>query len=101
MTLHALYDGPAGTGRLEITARPGKGSGGRPVWLVDICRWGRAGGKALDRTAAWLPGFDCWDESRWFPNNLRQVPPAVLATVEAWLRGRAVPSIKPTTTETP
>lgn len=91
MTTYTLYDGrPTGTGRLNITARPGKGSGGHPVWLVEIQRWGKAGGKSLDRTAAWLPVMSCWDESRWFPNNPRQVPDAVLRDVVAWLRGREV-----------
>ena len=92
MTLHTLYDGPAGTGRMLITARPGKGSGGHPVWLVEVCRWGKHG-KTLDRTAAWLPVLSHWDEARWFPSNPRQVPPAVLRDVVAWLRGRDVPDV--------
>ena len=90
MTTYTLYAGLAGTGFLLITARPGKGSGGHPVWLVEIQRWGKAGGKILDRTAAWLPGLDCWERSRWRPTGSRLVPPAALAAAEAWLRGRAV-----------
>ena len=97
MTTHTIYAGPAGTGSLVVTARPGKASGGYPVWLVDICRWGPGGGKTLDRTAAWLPICRCWDETRWSPSNPRQVSVAVLADVEAWLRGRPVGELETTT----
>ena len=99
MTTHTLYSsGPAGTGRLVITAKPAVHAYSSPVWLVSCQRWDIAGGKMLDRTAAWLPEIDYWDETRWFPGDPRLVPPAVLADVEAWLRGRPVGEVQSTTT---
>jgi hypothetical protein len=103
MTTHTLYAGPAGpagTGRLVITARPAFHAYSSPVWLVSFQRWGKAGGKMLDRTAAWLPEIDYWDETRWFPGS-PLVPLAVLADVEAWLRGRPVGELETTTAPRP
>jgi hypothetical protein len=87
MTTHALYAGPAGTGRLAIHAKANPGRGGR--WLVYFTRWGK-NGKMLDQCAAWMPSLNAWDQHRWHPIGSRLIPPAVLADVEAWLRGREV-----------
>ena len=104
MADHTLYNGPAGTGRLTVTARPTAAGTPQAQWLVQFSRWGQRG-KMLDQCAAWIPPnrpeLQGWVRSRWHPIGSRLIPPAVLATVEAWLRGREVPSIEPTTTETP
>jgi hypothetical protein len=96
MTTHALYDGPAGTGHLAITARPGMAEG-YPVWLVKFNRsWGKA---AVIFTSEWLPDLSMWGDQRLIPcGRTRQIPPAVLADVEAWLRGRPVGEAETTTT---
>jgi len=90
MIIHTLYSGPAGTGRLVITARPGKGSGGDPVWLVSFQRWSKAGGKMLDQCAAWMPTLQAWDRSRWHPIGSRLIPLEALLDAVVWLRGREV-----------
>jgi hypothetical protein len=102
MTTHTLYNapagpaGPAGTGRLVITAKPGLGPC-RGQWVVQFTRWRRSY-KSLDRTAAWLPTLEAWDQFRWHPIGSRLIPPAVLADVETWLRGRPVGELETTTT---
>jgi hypothetical protein len=98
---HTLYDGPAGTGRLLITARLTAAGTPQAQWLVQFTRWGK-NGKMLDQCAAWMPTLEAWDRTRWHPIGSRLVPPAVLADVEAWLRGRPVGEVEATTTtETP
>jgi hypothetical protein len=68
---------------LTCTARPGPG-----YWVVNFVR--RKGmHKQLDQCAAWLPAGR-WDDTRWHPVGARLVPPAALASVEAWLADRAV-----------
>jgi hypothetical protein len=52
----------------------------------------------LDQCAAWTPTLEAWDQGRWHPIGSRLVPPAVLAEVEAWLRGRPVGELETTTT---
>jgi hypothetical protein len=102
MTTHTLYAGPAGTGRLVITARPGfivTSFGPYAQWLVRFTRWGK-NGKMLDQCAAWQPTLQAWDQLRWHPIGSRLIPPAALADVEAWLRGRPVGELETTTTET-
>jgi hypothetical protein len=97
---HTLYDGPAGTGRLVITARPGfRVTTFAPCAqrLVQFTRWGK-NGKMLDQCAAWMPTLEAWDRGRWHPIGSRLVPPAVLAEVEDWLRGRPVGEAEATTT---
>jgi hypothetical protein len=89
MTIHTLYNGPAGTGRLLITVRPTAAGTPQAQWLVQFTRWGKHG-KQLDQCAAWMPTLQAWDRSRWHPIGSRLIPPAVLADVEAWLRGREV-----------
>ena len=104
MTTYILYSGPAGTGRLTVTARPTAAGTPQAQWLVTFTRRGKHG-KQLDQCAAWIPPnrpeLQGWVRSRWHPIGSRLIPPAVLATVEAWLRGGPVPSIEPITTETP
>jgi hypothetical protein len=102
MTTHTLYSsGPAGTGRLVITARPTAAGTPQAQWLVQFTRWGKRG-KMLDQCAAWMPTLQAWDRGRrWHPIGRRLIPPDVLADAEAWLRGRPVASIEGTTTETP
>jgi hypothetical protein len=95
MTTHTLYTGTAGTGCLAIHAKANPGRGGR--WLVYFTRWGK-NGKMLDQCAAWMPTLEAWDRTRWHPIGSRLVPPAVLAEVEAWLRGRPVGELETTTT---
>jgi hypothetical protein len=69
---------------LTVTAHPGPG-----YWVVRFVR--RKGmHKMLDQCAAWLPAGR-WDDTRWHPVGARLVPPAALATVEAWLADRTVP----------
>ena len=90
MTTHTLYDGPAGTGRLVITARPTAAGTPQAQWLVQFTRWGKHG-KQLDQCAAWMPTSQAWDRGRrWHPIGSHLVPAAVLADVVAWLRGREV-----------
>ena len=107
MTTHTLYDGPAGTGHLVITARPGMAEG-YPVWLVKFNRsWGetekrsrcRRSKAAVIFTSEWVPDLSMWGDQRLIPcGRTRQIPPAVLADVEAWLRGRPVGEAETTTT---
>jgi hypothetical protein len=109
MTTHTLYDGPAGAGHLAITARPGMAEG-CPVWLVKFNRsWGetekrsrcRCSKAAVIFTSEWLPDLNMWGDQRLIPcGRTRQIPPAVLADVEAWLRGRPVGEAETTTTTT-
>jgi hypothetical protein len=99
MITHTLYAGPAGTGRLLITARPTAAGTPQAQWVVQFTRWRRSY-KSLDRCAAWQPTLQSWDHSRWHPTGSPLVPPAVLADVEDWLRGRPVGELETTTTET-
>ena len=86
MTTHTLYAGPAGTGRLVITARPTAAGTPQAQWLVQFTRWGKRG-KMLDQCAAWMPTLQAWDRGRrWHPIGSRLIPPDVLADVENWLR---------------
>jgi len=89
MSEATLYAAPIGGSRLTITARPTAIGSNQAQWIVRFCRQS-ARTRMLDQCAAWLPGLDCWDQSRWHPVGSRLVPPAALATVEAWLRGPAV-----------
>ena len=96
MNTYILYDGPAGAGRLKVAARPAAVSTPQAQWLVRfVCRSTSA--KKLDQTAAWMPALQAWDRGRWHPINSRLIPPAVLADVEAWLRGRPVGDTENTT----
>jgi len=106
MTTHTLYDGNASrtyrSSRLLITARPTAAGTPQAQWLVQFTRWGSSG-KMLGQCAAWMPTLQTWDQFRWHPigsRQRRQIPPAVLADVEAWLRGRPVGEIQDTTTTT-
>ena len=54
MTTHTLYTGPAGTGRLVITARPNAAGTPQAQWLVQFTRWGK-NSKQLDQCAVWMP----------------------------------------------
>jgi hypothetical protein len=45
-----------------------------------------------------MPTLEAWDRTRWHPIGSRLVPPAVLAEVEDWLRGRPVGEAEATTT---
>jgi hypothetical protein len=93
MTTHTLYAGPAGTGRMVITARPTAAGTPQAQWLVQFTRWGKHG-KQLDRCAVWMPTLQAWDRGRrWHPIGSRLIPPDVLADVENWLRGRPVASV--------
>ena len=96
MIIHTLYAGPAGTGRLLITAKYGLGPC-RGQWLVQFTHWGK-NGKMLDQCAAWMPTLAAWDRTRWHPIGSRLIPPAVLADVVAWLRGQPVCELETTTT---
>jgi hypothetical protein len=79
---HTFYSDPQ-IG-LTVTARPGPAG----QWIVNFVR--RKGmHKQLDQCAAWLPAGR-WDDTRWHPVGARLVPPAALASVEAWLADRAV-----------
>jgi hypothetical protein len=104
MTTHTLYAGPAGTGCLVVTARPTAAGTPQAQWVVQFTRWNKNGkmwgknGRALDQCAAWQPTLQTWDEFRWNPIGSRLIPPVVLATVEAWLRGRPVGEAEATTT---
>ena len=63
--------------------------GGNLPLLVRFACFGRIH-KQLDQVAAWLPVAQGWDQTRWAPNGKhRKVPAAVLAAVEAKLRGGA------------
>lgn len=95
MVEHILYSGPAGNGRLVVVAKPGRILAGYPVWpwLVQFTRHGQRG-KQLDQCAVWLPALNAWDRYRWSPVGHRLVSPAILATVEAWLRSRPVEEVK-------
>lgn len=100
---HIIYDGPAGNGRLVVVVRPGRVLADRPAWLVQFTRCGAGPSSSTHfkwlLTAAWLPERDHWDCSRyWMPTGSRLVPPAILATVEAWLRGRPVGEAESITT---
>ena len=96
VTTHTLYAGPAGTGRLVITARPTATGTPQAQWLVQFTRWGRSG-KMLDQCAAWMPTLKAWDQGRWHPIGSRLIPIDVLATVEVWLQGRPVGKFETTT----
>lgn len=100
MIAHTLYAGPAGTGRLLITARPTAAGTPQALWLVQFTRWGK-NGKQLDQCAAWQPTLQAWDQFRWHPIGSRLVPPAVLADVEDWLRGQPVGELETTTAPRP
>ena len=88
-TPHTFYTDPQ-IG-LTVTAHPGPG-----YWIVRFVRR-NSQRKLLDQCAAWLP-CGRWDDrtgarrrtTRWHPVGARLVPPAALATVEAWLAERAV-----------
>jgi len=94
-----LYDGPAGTSRLRVTARPTAALAPQSEWLV---RFNRCSKKRteLNQTAAWMPRLNAWDQTSWHPIGSRLIPPAVLADVEAWLRGRPVGDFQDTITTT-
>lgn len=62
--------------------------GGNLPLLVRFACFGRIH-KQLDQVAAWLPVAQGWDQTRWAPNQHRKVPAAVLAAVEAAIRGGA------------
>jgi hypothetical protein len=96
---HTLYDGPAGTSRLVVTARPTAALAPQAQWLV---RFNRCSKKRteLNQTAAWMPRLNAWDRTRWHPIGSRLIPSAVRADVEAWLRGRPVGEAQDTTTTT-
>jgi hypothetical protein len=94
MTTHVIYDAPAGTGNLKVTARPGMAEG-YLIWLVKFNRsWGEAekrsrcrrSGAAVTFASEWLPDLNMWRDQRFVPRWLCQIPPAALATVETWLR---------------
>jgi len=87
------------SGRLLITACPTAVGTCWPHWLVQFTRWGSSG-KILDQWAAWMPAHDHWDRYRWHPRLSRLIPPAELAYVEAWLRGRPVGGFQNTITAT-
>jgi hypothetical protein len=89
MTTHILYDGPAGTSRLVVTARPTAALAPQAQWLVQFNRYSKKRTE-LGRCAAWMPSLNAWDRTRWHPIGSRLIPADVLATVEAWLRGRPV-----------
>ena len=110
MTIHTLYAGPAGTGSLVVTVKFDMAEG-YPIWLVKFNRsWGKAerrsrcsrSGAPVIFTSEWLPDLSIWGDQRLNPcGRTRQIPSHVLATVEAWLRGRPVGEAEATTTETP
>ena len=96
---HTLYNGPAGTGYLRITARlTVTASTLKPArWIVQFNRWSD-NSTQLDRSAQWTPTLQAWDKKYWHPIGSRLISADVLATVEAWLRGRPVGEVQPTTT---
>ena len=96
---HILYDGPAGTGRLVVTARlTVTASTFKPArWIVRFKRWSQKGTQ-LDRCAQWMPTLSTWDKKYWHPIGSCLIPPDVLADVETWLRGRPVGDFQDTTT---
>jgi hypothetical protein len=101
MTTHTLYAGPAFTGWLMVTACLQLGRSG-PVWFAKFRYFSRPE-CWLDRVAVWIPQRAAWDQCRWNPSRLTsdavtQIPPAVLADVETWLRGRPVGEAEATTT---
>jgi len=97
-----LYDGPAGTSRLVVTARPYCFHDTAPQarWLVLFNRCSKKRTE-LSQCAAWMPTHNAWDRTRWHPIGRRLIPSDVLADVEAWLRGRPVGEIEDTTTTEP
>jgi hypothetical protein len=97
MTTHTLYKGPAGNGRLLVIVRPTAVGTLQAQWLVQFTRWGKHE-KKLDQCAAWMPTLQAWDQTRWDPIGSRLIPAAVLADVEAWLRGRPVGEVQDNTT---
>jgi hypothetical protein len=99
VTIHTLYDGPAGTSRLVVTARPTAALAPQAQWLVQFNRCSKKSTE-LRQCAAWMPRPDAWDKTRWHPIGSRLIPSAVLATVETWLRGRPVGDFQATTTTT-
>ena len=82
MNPHTFYTDP--TAGLTVTAHPGPAG----QWIVRFVRR-NSQRKLLDQCAAWLPAGR-WDDTRWHPVGARLVPPAALASVEAWLAERAV-----------
>jgi len=96
-----IYDGFAGTGRMEVTASP-RSCFPRPVWLVTFTRWALSGKTVLSQCVAWKPTEGTWIGTSlgWHPTNSRLIPSAVLANVENWLRGRPVGEIEDTSTTT-
>ena len=99
MITHTLYDGPAGTGCLRITARlTVTASTIKPArWVVQFNRWSQ-NKTQLNRYARWMPTLNTWDKKYWHPIGSRLIPADVLADVEAWLRGRPVGEVQSTTT---
>jgi len=97
MKTHTLYTGTAEPSWMVITARPTAAGTPQAQWLVQFTRWGM-NGKMLDQCAAWMPTLETWDRGRWHPIGSRLIPPAVLADVVAWLRGRPVGEAEATTT---
>jgi hypothetical protein len=89
MTEHFIYNGPAGNGRLVVSAIAHAPGTPHAQWHVQFTRYG-ARGKLLDQCAAWLPSLQAWDRFRWDPIRHRLIPCKILATVEAWLRDREV-----------
>ena len=95
-TIHVLYNAAVDPGWLQITAQPGM-SEDSPVWLVQFNRsWGSKSSKSpAIFTSEWEPDLSIWGDQRWNPRQrTRQIPVAVLADVEAWLRGRTVGKVE-------
>ena len=95
-TITVLYNAAVDPGWLQITAWPGM-SEGSPVWLVQFNRsWGSKSSKSpAIFTSEWEPDLSIWGDQRWNPRQrTRQIPVAVLADVEAWLRGRTVGKVE-------
>ena len=95
-TITVLYNAAVDLGWLQITAQPGM-SEGSPVWLVQFNRsWGSKSSKSpAIFTSEWEPNLSIWGDQRWNPRQrTRQIPVAVLADIEAWLRGRTVGKVE-------
>ena len=95
-TITVPYNAAVNLGWLQITARPGM-SEGSPVWLVQFNRsWGSKSSKSPTIfTSEREPDLSIWGDQRWNPRQrTRQIPGAVLADVEAWLRGRTVGKVE-------
>jgi hypothetical protein len=102
MTIHTIYAGPSGTGRLMVAARPAAVGTPQAQWLVKftLTHWSK-NGKMLDQCAAWMPTLQAWDQFCWHPIGSRLIPSDVLADVEAWLRNRPVGEPETTTAPRP